>query len=63
MIAEASPITEFQTWSKRRLLDDLVAKLEALPANHPDQPRLIRVIIGLRRELELGPPIQCDLFD
>jgi hypothetical protein len=40
MIAEASAVAEFQTRSKRRRLDDLVAKLETLPANHPDQPRL-----------------------
>jgi hypothetical protein len=40
---------------KRRVLDDLVAKLGTLPANHPDEMRLIRMIIGLRHELECGP--------
>jgi hypothetical protein len=54
---------EFRTRSKQRVLDDLVAKLETLPKNDPDRLRLIRMIISLRRELELGPPIQCDLFD
>jgi len=63
MSEAASPITEFQTRSKRRVLDDLVAKLETLPANHPDEMRLIRMILGLRHELECGPPIQGDLFD
>lgn len=59
---EPGPMTEFQTRSKRRRLDDLVAKLEALHANDPNQPRLFRMIISLRREIELGPPLQGDLF-
>jgi hypothetical protein len=58
MSEAANPITEFQTQSKRHLLDDLVAKLETLPPNDPDELRLIRIILGLRHELECGPPIQ-----
>jgi hypothetical protein len=53
----------FRTRSKRRVLDDLVAKLEALPANHPDRTHLSRMINSLRQELKYGPLIQGDLFD
>lgn len=53
----------FRTRSKRRVLDDLVAKLQALPTNDPDRPHLVRMINSLRRELdERGPPLQGDLF-
>jgi hypothetical protein len=40
----------FRTRSKSRVLDDLVEKLRSLPQNHPDRPRLIRMIIDLNRE-------------
>jgi hypothetical protein len=43
---------EFRTRSIAQVLDDLVAKLEALSERHPDRPRLIRMIIDLRREIE-----------
>jgi hypothetical protein len=45
----------FRTRSKSRVLDDLVAKLRSLPQNHPDRPRLIRMIIDLSREIERRP--------
>ena len=57
------PAMVFRTRPKRRVLNDLVAKLEILPANDPDRPQLIRVINSLRRELAYGPPIQGELFD
>jgi hypothetical protein len=53
----------FRTRSKRSVLNDLVAKLEALPTNDPDRPHLVRTINRLHRELGHGPPIQGDLFD
>jgi hypothetical protein len=43
---------EFQTRSKSCVLDDLVAKLGTLPQRHPDRPNLIRMILGLRDEIE-----------
>ena len=53
----------FRTRSKQCVLNDLVAKLEALPTDDPDRPHLVRMINSLRRELERGPPLQGDLFD
>jgi hypothetical protein len=47
---------EFRTRSKSRVLRDLIAKLESLPPRHPDRPHLIRMILGLRRELERAAP-------
>jgi hypothetical protein len=41
--------------SKSQALYDLVAKLEAVSKRHPDRPRLIRMIIDLRREIDLSP--------
>jgi hypothetical protein len=55
---------EFRTRSKQRALADLVAKLETLPENDSEERwLLIRMIFGLRHELERGPPIQGDRFD
>jgi hypothetical protein len=36
------------------VLRDLIAKLESLHHKHPDRPRLIRMILDLRRDLELA---------
>jgi hypothetical protein len=38
------------------VLCDLIAKLEGLPPRHPDRPHLIRMILGLRHELERADP-------
>jgi hypothetical protein len=46
---------EFRTRPISQVLDDLVAKLEAISPKHPDRPRLIRMIIDLSRELERRP--------
>jgi hypothetical protein len=43
---------EFRTRSKSCVLSDLTAKLESLPEEHPDRPTLIRMMLGLRHELE-----------
>jgi hypothetical protein len=43
---------EFRTRSLSQVLDDLVAKLKALPLTHPDRPTLTRMVIDLRREIE-----------
>jgi hypothetical protein len=47
---------EFRSRSKSSVLNDLVAKLESLPQKHPDRPHLIRLILGLRSELERAAP-------
>jgi hypothetical protein len=44
---------EFQTRPKSQVFDDLIAKLEVMPSRHPDRPTIIRMIIDLRREIEL----------
>jgi hypothetical protein len=51
---------EFRTRPKWRVLNDLIDRLETLPANHPDRERLIRMILGLRGEIEGSR--QGDLF-
>jgi hypothetical protein len=43
---------EFRTRSIAQVLDDLVAKLEQISPRHPDRPRLTRMAIDLRREIE-----------
>ena len=43
---------DFRARSKSCVLEDFVEKLRLLPANHPDRPRLIRMIIDLRCEIE-----------
>lgn len=43
---------QFHAQSKLRVLDDLVEKLRRLPPNHPERPRLIRMIIDLRGEID-----------
>jgi hypothetical protein len=43
---------DFQTRSKQRVLDDLVAKMETLSPKHPDRPNLLRTILGLRQILD-----------
>jgi hypothetical protein len=43
---------EFRTRSIAQVLDDLVAKLEQISPRHPDRPRLIRMVIDLRREID-----------
>jgi len=43
---------EFRTRPKWRVLNDLIDRLETLPANHPDRGRLIRMILGLRGEID-----------
>jgi hypothetical protein len=49
---------EFRTRSIAQVLDDLVAKLDAVSERHPDRPRLIRMILDLRREIERSPSPQ-----
>jgi hypothetical protein len=49
---------EFRTRSRARVLDDLTDKLRTLPQDHPDRPRLIRMIVGLRDEIERAKPPQ-----
>jgi hypothetical protein len=49
---------EFRTRPISQVLDDLVAKLEAIARKHPDRPRLIRMIIDLRREIKRRPSPQ-----
>lgn len=44
--------------SKARVLDDLTRKLERLTPRHPDCPRLTRMILDLRHELERTAPPQ-----
>jgi hypothetical protein len=53
---------EFRTRSIAQVLDDLVAKLEAISPRHPDRPRLIRMVIDLRREIDrrLAPALAGD---
>ena len=51
---------EFRTRPKWRVLNDLIDKLETLPANHPDRGSLIRMILGLRGEIDGSS--QGDLF-
>jgi len=53
---------EFRTRSRSRVLDDLIDKLRKFPQNHPDRPHLIRMIIGLRDEIERAkpPPLAAD---
>lgn len=46
---------QFRTREKSQVLDDLVAKLKTMPETYPDRPALIRMIIGLRREIERRP--------
>jgi hypothetical protein len=43
---------EFRTRSIAQVLDDLIAKLEQISPRHPDRPRLIRMVIDLRRKIE-----------
>jgi hypothetical protein len=47
---------EFRTRSRSRVLDDLTDKLRKLPQDHPDRPHLIRMILGLRDEIERAKP-------
>jgi hypothetical protein len=49
---------EFRTRSISQVLNDLVAKLEAISPQDPDRPRLVRMIIDLRREMERRPSLQ-----
>lgn len=51
-------MSQFQTRTKCDVLDDLTRKLDRLPPRHPDRPRLTRMILGLRGELELDAPPQ-----
>jgi hypothetical protein len=54
---------ELRIRTKSCVLDDLVAKLNALPQRHPDRPQLIRMILGLLREIDraaLPPPLAAD---
>ena len=51
---------EFRSRPKWRVLNDLIDKLETLPANDPDRQRLIRTILSLQGELDTSP--QGDLF-
>jgi hypothetical protein len=44
--------------SKADVLDALTRKLERLPPWHPDRPRLTRMILGLRAELDRDAPPQ-----
>lgn len=38
-----------------RVLDDLIEKLRRLPLEHPDRPRLVRMISDLHSEVEARP--------
>jgi hypothetical protein len=49
---------DFRSRSKSQVLDDLVAKLAAVSERHPDRPRLIRMILGLRSEIDRRPSSQ-----
>jgi hypothetical protein len=51
---------EFRTRSKSCVLRHLIAKLDSLPPKHPDRPHLIRMILGLCRELETAVPLLAD---
>jgi hypothetical protein len=42
---------QFQTRSKGQVITDLASKVLRFPSNHPERPRLIRMIEGLRAEL------------
>jgi hypothetical protein len=55
---KVAPTMEFRTRSISQVLDDLVAKLAALPQKHPDRPTLIRMVLDLRREIERRPSPQ-----
>lgn len=46
---------DFRARTKSCVLDELVEKLRRLPQNHPDRPRLIRMVIDLRGEIERRP--------
>jgi hypothetical protein len=52
---------EFRTRSMSRVLDDLIEKLRRLPLEHPDRPRLVRMISDLHSEVEAqgrnAPPV------
>ena len=41
--------------SRSRVLDDLVEKLRRLPLEHPDRPRLVRMVSDLHSEVEARP--------
>jgi hypothetical protein len=45
----------FRTRPKSHVLDDLVAKLEQISPKHPERPRLVRMILDLRREIARRP--------
>jgi hypothetical protein len=49
---------DFRTRSMPQALDDLAARLGAISPRHPDRPRLIRMILDLRREIERRPAPQ-----
>lgn len=38
-----------------RVLDDLIEKLRRLPLEHPDRPRLVRMISDLHSEVAARP--------
>jgi hypothetical protein len=46
---------EFRTRSMSRVLDDLIEKLRPLPPEHPDRPRLVRMISDLHSEVAARP--------
>jgi len=46
---------EFRTRSMSRVLDDLIEKLRRLPPEHPDRPRLVRMISDLHSEVAARP--------
>jgi len=52
--AERSPM-DLHTRPPSQVLDDLVAKLQTMGPHHPDRPTLIRMILDLRREIDLRP--------
>lgn len=45
---------EFRTRSKEQAIADLVGKALQLPPKHPDRPALLKMIEGLRSELEIN---------
>jgi hypothetical protein len=51
---------EFRTRPKWHVINDLIDRLETLPANDPERQRLIRTIRSLQGDLDASP--QGDLF-
>jgi hypothetical protein len=44
---------QFRTRSKEQAIADIASKVSHLPPNHPERPALLRMIKGLRSELQM----------